>query len=143
MQGQVLKIAYAVSFNHKLAQLRHLPLHQTHFEFEGELPIWNKFCELIAHTYIHSVRNYVLSLSGDNQAFDMKTAFAGASLFKLTWNAELMKSLRTNAGYFFVHFSEGQLRPVACGALSFEGKNVSFLGKKYQFLSYKEFFSVQ
>ena len=97
MQGQVLKIAYAVSFNHKLAQLRHLPLHQTHFEFEGELPIWNKFCELIAHTYIHSVRNYVLSLSGDNQAFDMKTAFAGASLFKLTWNAELMKSLRTNA----------------------------------------------
>ena len=75
MQGQVLKIAYAETFNHKLAQLRHLPLHQTHFEFEGELPIWNKFCELIAHTYIHSVRNYVLSLSGDNQAFDMKSAF--------------------------------------------------------------------
>jgi len=46
-------------------------------------------------------------------------------------------------GYFFVHFSEDQLRPVACGALSFEGKIVSFLGKKYQFLSYKEFFSVQ
>ena len=43
-------------------------------------------------------------------------------------------------GYFFVHFSEGQLRPVACSALSFEGKNVSFLGKKYQSLSYKEFF---
>jgi len=43
-------------------------------------------------------------------------------------------------GYFFVHFSEDQLRPVACGALSFEGKNVSFLGKKYQFLSYNEFF---
>ena len=43
-------------------------------------------------------------------------------------------------GYCFVHFSEGQLRLVACGALSFEGENVSFLGKKYQFLSYKEFF---
>ena len=41
---------------------------------------------------------------------------------------------------FFVHFSEGQLRPVACGALRCEGKNASFLGKKYQFLSYKEFF---
>ena len=36
-------------------------------------------------------------------------------------------------GYFFVHFFEGQLRPVACGALSFEGKNVSFLGKKSSF----------
>ena len=71
MQGQVLKIAYAVSFNHKLAQLRHLPLHQTHFEFEGELPMWTKFCELIAHSF----RDYVLSMSGDNQAFDMKTAF--------------------------------------------------------------------
>ena len=46
-------------------------------------------------------------------------------------------------GYFFVHFSEGQFRPEACGALSFEGKNVSFLGKKYQFLSYKDFFTVQ
>ena len=29
-------------------------------------------------------------------------------------------------GYFFVHFFEGQLRPVACSASSFEGKNVSF-----------------
>ena len=37
-------------------------------------------------------------------------------------------------GYFFVHSSEGQLRPVAWGALSFEGKNMSFLSKKYQFL---------
>ena len=26
----------------------------------------------------------------------------------------------------FLHFLEGQLRPVACSALSFEGKNVSF-----------------
>ena len=46
----------------------------------------------------------------------------------------------TTTRLFFVHFSEGQLRPVASGALSFEGKDVSFLGKKYQFLSYKEFF---
>ena len=44
------------------------------------------------------------------------------------------------AGNFFVHFSEGQLRLVACSALSFEGESVSFLGKKYQFWSYKEVF---
>ena len=35
-----------------------------------------------------------------------------------------------NPGYFFVHFSEGQLRPVACGALSFEGKNVRLFRQK-------------
>ena len=39
-------------------------------------------------------------------------------------------------GYFFVHFSEGQLRLVACGTLSFEGKNVSFLGKNASFFSH-------
>ena len=44
------------------------------------------------------------------------------------------------AGYFFVHFSEGQLRPVACGALSFEGKNVSFLGKNASFFLIRSFF---
>ena len=38
--------------------------------------------------------------------------------------------------FFFVHFSEGQLRPVACSALRFEGKNVSFLGKNSRFFSY-------
>ena len=73
MQGQVLKIAYAVSFNHKLAQLRHLPLHQTHFEFEGELPMWTKFCELIAHSF----RNYyvrTVTVRGQPD-LDMKTAF--------------------------------------------------------------------
>ena len=52
-------------------------------------------------------------------------------------NEQWVSSYR--AGYFFVHISEGQLRPVACRAFSFEGKNVSFLGKKYQCLSYKEF----
>ena len=43
-------------------------------------------------------------------------------------------------GYFFVHFSEGQLRPVACGTLSFEGKNVSFLGKNASFFLIRSFF---
>ena len=46
------------------------------------------------------------------------------------------------AGYFFVHFSAGQLRPMACGTLSFEGKNVSSLGKNASFFSHWEFFSV-
>ena len=44
------------------------------------------------------------------------------------------------AGYFFVHFSAGQLRPMACGTLSFEGKNVSSLGKNASFFLIGSFF---
>ena len=50
--------------------------------------------------------------------------------------------MKSKAGYFFVHFSAGQLRPMACGTLSFEGKNVSSLSKNASFFSHWEFFSV-
>ena len=41
--------------------------------------------------------------------------------------------LHLNQAIFFVHFSEGQLIPMACGASSFEGKNVSFESKNTSF----------
>ena len=41
---------------------------------------------------------------------------------------------------FFVHFSAGQFRPKACGALSFEGEKLSFRSKNTSFFHKGSFF---
>jgi len=41
---------------------------------------------------------------------------------------------------FFVHFSAGQFRPKACGALSFEGEKLSFRSKNTSFFIKGGFF---
>lgn len=42
--------------------------------------------------------------------------------------------------FFFVHFSAGQFRPKACGALSFEGEKLSFRSKNTSFFHKGSFF---
>ena len=43
---------------------------------------------------------------------------------------------------FFVHFSAGQFRPKACGALSFEGEKLSFRSKNTSFFHKGSFFVI-
>ena len=52
-----------------------------------------------------------------------------------------IKSSKRKAG-FFVHFSAGQFRPKACGALSFEGEKLSFRSKNTSFFHKGSFFVI-
>ena len=44
--------------------------------------------------------------------------------------------------HFFVHFFAGSLRPAACGALSFQGKKLSFGSKNISFFHTGSFFGI-
>ena len=52
----------------------------------------------------------------------------------------LQVSVTPSSGFFFVHFSAGQFRPKACGALSFEGEKLSFRSKNTSFFHKGSFF---
>ena len=47
-----------------------------------------------------------------------------------------------NTGFLFVHFFAGSLRPAACGALSFQGKKLSFGSKNISFFTQGGFFGI-
>ena len=58
---------------------------------------------------------------------------------KVTW-CSTTSTPPSISGIFFVHFFAGSLRPEACGALSFQGKKLSFESKNISFFHTGSFF---
>ena len=65
-------------------------------------------------------------------------ATVGILITTIASKGSALKVLKS--GFLFVHFFAGSLRPAACGALSFQGKKLSFGNKSASFFIHGVFY---